>query len=142
MPQGPPVATNSLQRLGYPVSSGMSAISRRSTEPARNPLFLDRPSSSPSSQPTPATPPSTPRNSQFHSESHYQDQEGSSGYGEEVEDEDGVIMAIDHRGRKIGCAFYSASDQKLSLMEDLEFPTPDCLDACEYEPPQSTLRAD
>jgi DNA mismatch repair protein MSH5 len=40
-------------------------------------------------------------------------------------------MAVDHRGRKIGCAFYSMEEQRLSLMEDIEFPTSDCLDACE-----------
>lgn len=50
---------------------------------------------------------------------------------EEEDDSEGIIMAVDHRGRKIGCAFYSMAGQKLSLMEDIEFPTSDCLDACE-----------
>lgn len=49
---------------------------------------------------------------------------------EEGDDSEDVIMAVDHRGRKIGCAFYSVADGKLSLMEDIEFPTSDCLDAC------------
>lgn len=52
---------------------------------------------------------------------------------EEEDDSEDIIMAVDHRGRKIGCAFYSAADQRLSLMEDIEFPTSDCLDACEFD---------
>lgn len=48
------------------------------------------------------------------------------------DDSEDVIMAVDHRGRKIGCAFYSVAEQKLSLMEDLEFPTSDCLEALKF----------
>lgn len=51
---------------------------------------------------------------------------------EDENDSEAVIMAVDHRGRKIGCAFYSVAEQKLSLMEDLEFPTSDCLEALKF----------
>ncbi|KAI5853195.1 DNA mismatch repair protein MutS, partial [Morchella snyderi] len=54
---------------------------------------------------------------------------------EEEDEEEGVIMAVDHRGRKIGCAFYSMAEQRLSLMEDIDFPTSDCLDAYEFATP-------
>lgn len=66
------------------------------------------------------------------------DQRDSQDEADEDEDEDGdggdedVIMAVDHRGRKIGCAFYSTAEQKLSLMEDIEFPTADCLEALKF----------
>lgn len=59
------------------------------------------------------------------------DQEDEDGEEEEDGSED-IIMAVDHKGRKIGCAFYSVADQKLSLMEDIELPTSDCLNACEF----------
>ncbi|PWW76611.1 hypothetical protein C7212DRAFT_357556 [Tuber magnatum] len=60
---------------------------------------------------------------------------------EEAEDDHGdgdseaVIMAIDYKSKKIGCAFYSMADQKLSLMEDIELPTSECLEAHEYATP-------
>lgn len=51
---------------------------------------------------------------------------------ENDDDSEDIIMAVDHRGRKIGCAFYSVAEQKLSLMEDIEFPTSDCLEALKF----------
>lgn len=48
------------------------------------------------------------------------------------DDSEDIIMAVDHRGQKIGCAFYSVAEQKLSLMEDIEFPTSDCLEALKF----------
>lgn len=53
--------------------------------------------------------------------------------GDDDDDDSGdIIMAVDHRGRKVGCAFYSVAEQKLSLMEDIEFPTSDCLEALKF----------
>ncbi|CAZ86442.1 unnamed protein product [Tuber melanosporum] len=61
------------------------------------------------------------------------DDEGED--GDEDEDSEGVIMAVDYKSRKIGCAFYSMVDQRLSLMEDIELPTSECLEAHEYATP-------
>ena len=72
-----------------------------------------------------------------HAGSQYPDRGDNTG-----EAEDGIIMAIDHKGRPIVYAFYPLSDQKLNLMEDLEFPAPDCVDARERELPRSTVSAD
>lgn len=51
-------------------------------------------------------------------------------------------MAIDYKSRKIGCAFYSMMDQRLSLMEDIELPTSECLEARELQPLGASLRTD
>lgn len=62
--------------------------------------------------------------------------------GDEDEDSEAVIMAIDYKSRKIGCAFYSMMDQRLSLMEDIELPTSECLEARELQPLGASLRTD
>lgn len=51
---------------------------------------------------------------------------------EEEEDElDDVIMALDKNGCRIGCCYYIIGEEKLFLMEDIELPGIDCIDACE-----------
>jgi len=62
--------------------------------------------------------------------------------GDEDEDSEAVIMAIDYKSRKIGCAFYSMADQRLSLMEDIELPTSECLEARELQPLGASLCTD
>lgn len=42
---------------------------------------------------------------------------------------DHIIMAVDQRGSKMGCAYYTAADETLSFMEDVELPSADCFDA-------------
>ncbi|KAG0641233.1 muts domain V-domain-containing protein [Tuber brumale] len=59
------------------------------------------------------------------------DDEGED--NDEDEDSEGVIMAVDYKSRKIGCAFYSMVDQKLSLMEDIELPTSEYLEALKFQ---------
>ncbi|KAF8244532.1 hypothetical protein K440DRAFT_513134, partial [Wilcoxina mikolae CBS 423.85] len=48
---------------------------------------------------------------------------------EEEDDSEDVIMAVDQKGPKIGCAYYTAADETLSFMEDIDFPSADCFDA-------------
>jgi len=48
---------------------------------------------------------------------------------DEEDDSEDIIMAIDQKGPKIGCAYYTAADETLSFMEDIEFPSVDCIDA-------------
>ncbi|KAF8475653.1 muts domain V-domain-containing protein [Kalaharituber pfeilii] len=41
------------------------------------------------------------------------------------EDVEHIICAIDKRGSNFGCAVYTETEQKLSIMEDISFPGPD-----------------
>ncbi|KAL7267479.1 hypothetical protein RUND412_009935 [Rhizina undulata] len=79
-----------------------------------------------------------PTNSQAGS-SRFSNNEVENGDEEEDDstddDSEDIIMAIDQQGRKIGCALYTVADQKLSLMEDIEFPSSDCVDAHEFSTP-------
>jgi len=45
------------------------------------------------------------------------------------DDSEDIIMAIDQRGQKIGCAYYNVADEVLCFMEDVELPSSDCIDA-------------
>jgi len=45
--------------------------------------------------------------------------------------DDQIIMAVDQCGPKMGCAYYTAADQTLSFLEDVELPSADCFDARE-----------
>lgn len=55
------------------------------------------------------------------------------------EDADDIIMALDRKGPKIGCAYYTFATETLSLMEDLLFPSPDCTAALKFQIKPTTL---
>jgi len=54
-------------------------------------------------------------------------------------DSDEIIMAVDRRGWKMGCAYYTAAESKLCFFDDVEqsteLSTTDYFDACEFLPP-------
>jgi hypothetical protein len=45
------------------------------------------------------------------------------------DDSEDIIMAVDQKGQKIGCAYYNVADEVLCFMEDVELPGSDCIDA-------------
>ena len=58
---------------------------------------------------------------------------------EDDSDEDGdtreIIMAVDQRGSKMGCAYYTAAESKLCVFDDLGVSVEDYFEACEFLPP-------
>jgi len=57
--------------------------------------------------------------------------EDDIGEDDEGEDSHQIVMAIDQRGSKMGCAYYTAAESKLCIIGDVELPPADCFDVCE-----------
>jgi hypothetical protein len=47
----------------------------------------------------------------------------------DCDDPENIIMAIDQKGAKVGCAYYSVGNESLSLMEDVALPPVDCIES-------------
>ncbi|KAA8906732.1 muts domain V-domain-containing protein [Sphaerosporella brunnea] len=59
-----------------------------------------------------------------------------------ADDSEDVIMAVDMKGPKIGCAYYTVATETLSFMEDIMFPAAaaaDCIDALKFQISPTTL---
>lgn len=53
------------------------------------------------------------------------------GYEDDVERDawnNDVVCAIDHKNRRVGCAYYKVNDRCLYLMEDAELPDKDIIE--------------
>jgi DNA mismatch repair protein MSH5 len=55
------------------------------------------------------------------------------------DDSEDVIMAVDQRGSKIGCCYYTYATETLSFMEDISLPSSDCIDALKFQINPKTL---
>ena len=76
------------------------------------------------------SPRETPNGGHRSNSAHSNDIDEQTRYEETEEDDtEDVIMAVDQKGQKIGCAYYNVADEVLCFMEDVELPSSDCVDA-------------